>query len=103
MKCVHSQCHVKLQRSVLGEHLKSECQYRNVKCHHCGQDVTFASMKVRIKYFIENCDLIFRPCSHDLDINNCPADPDTDMISSVHMRKASAGHSAYIIKKINNS
>ena len=34
------------QRSHLGEHLKSECEYRNVKCEFCGKDVTFASMKV---------------------------------------------------------
>ena len=50
---------MKLQRSHLGEHLKSECEYRNVKCDYCGQDVAFASIKVRIKYLIENCDLIF--------------------------------------------
>jgi hypothetical protein len=51
---------MKLQRSDLGEHLKSECEYRNLKCEYCGQDVTFASIKVsKIKYLIENYDLIF--------------------------------------------
>jgi hypothetical protein len=38
---------MKFQRSHQGEHLKSECEYRNVKCDFCGKDVTFASMKVR--------------------------------------------------------
>jgi hypothetical protein len=37
---------MKFQRSHQGEHLKSECEYRNVKCDFCGKDVTFASMKV---------------------------------------------------------
>ena len=47
---------MKLQRSYMGEHLKSECEYRNVKCDFCRKDVAFASMEVRIEYHIvTNC------------------------------------------------
>ena len=46
IKCVHPQCTIEFTRSRLGEHLKSECEYRNVKCDYCGSDVTFASIKV---------------------------------------------------------
>ena len=49
---------MKIQRSQFSEHSR-ECEYRKVKCDRCGQDVVFALMKVRIKYLIENCDLIF--------------------------------------------
>ena len=51
---------MKFQRSHVGEHLKSECEYRNVKCDYCQKEVPFASMKVRIKCFMKNCDLIFK-------------------------------------------
>ena len=54
---------MKFQRSNLGEHLKIECEYRNVKCDFCGQDVTFASMKVsKNKVTFENS--LNNPASH---------------------------------------
>ena len=46
INCVHSQCKVKFQRSRLGEHLKNDCEYRNVKCEYCQKDIAFASIKV---------------------------------------------------------
>ncbi|CAB4027230.1 TNF receptor-associated factor 2-like, partial [Paramuricea clavata] len=46
INCIHTQCKMNFQRSHLAEHLKSECEYRNVKCDYCGKDATFASMKI---------------------------------------------------------
>ncbi|XP_046855620.1 TNF receptor-associated factor 3-like isoform X2 [Xenia sp. Carnegie-2017] len=45
ISCVHKQCNIQLPRSLLGEHLKNECEYRNVKCEYCGKDVPYASLK----------------------------------------------------------
>ena len=45
---------MEFQRSHVGEHLKSECEYRKVKCDYCQKEVPFASMKVRIKCLL-NC------------------------------------------------
>ncbi|CAB4039105.1 TNF receptor-associated factor 3-like, partial [Paramuricea clavata] len=44
IKCDHSQCEMKIQRSHLPEHSR-ECEYRKVMCDRCGQDVVFALMK----------------------------------------------------------
>ena len=38
---------MKLRRCDLGEHLKNECEHRNVKCDYCKNDVAFASIKVK--------------------------------------------------------
>ncbi|XP_046860806.1 TNF receptor-associated factor 6-B-like [Xenia sp. Carnegie-2017] len=46
ISCVHKQCNIQLPRSLLGEHLKNECDYRNVKCEHCGKDVSHALLKL---------------------------------------------------------
>ena len=39
---------MKFRRCDLGEHLKNECEYRNVKCDYCKNDVASALIKVRI-------------------------------------------------------
>ncbi len=59
---------MEFQRSHVGEHLKSECEYRKVKCDYCQKEVPFASMKVRIKCFMKNSDLIF---IHKTGLLNC--------------------------------
>ncbi|CAB4016726.1 TNF receptor-associated factor 3-like, partial [Paramuricea clavata] len=45
ISCIHTQCKDKFLRSHLGEHLQSECKYRNVKCQYCRKDVPFASIQ----------------------------------------------------------
>ncbi|CAB4036287.1 TNF receptor-associated factor 3-like, partial [Paramuricea clavata] len=64
--CVHSQCQMKLQRSDMDEHLKSECEYRDVKCDYCGQDVTFASMKKHTDTSCEGAPVTCRYCKEDV-------------------------------------
>ncbi|XP_046855203.1 TNF receptor-associated factor 2-like [Xenia sp. Carnegie-2017] len=48
ISCVHNQCNIQLPRSLLNEHLKNECEYRNVKCEYCGKDVPYALLKKKI-------------------------------------------------------
>ncbi|CAB4023239.1 TNF receptor-associated factor 3-like [Paramuricea clavata] len=66
IKCVHSQCQMKLQRSDLGEHLKSECEYRHLKCEYCGQDVAFASIKEHVDTSCEGAPVTCRYCKKDV-------------------------------------
>ncbi|CAB4019408.1 TNF receptor-associated factor 2 isoform X1 [Paramuricea clavata] len=66
IKCVHPQCQMKLQRSHLGEHLKSECEYRNVKCVLCGQDVTFALIMEHVDTSCEGAPVTCRYCKEDV-------------------------------------
>ncbi|CAB4043354.1 TNF receptor-associated factor 3-like, partial [Paramuricea clavata] len=73
INCIHSQCKMKFQRSHQGEHLKIECEYRNVKCDFCGQDVTFALMKEHIGTSCEGAPLTCKYCKEDVlrkDIEN---------------------------------
>ncbi|CAB4033740.1 TNF receptor-associated factor 3-like, partial [Paramuricea clavata] len=68
INCIHSQCRMKFQRSLMGEHLKSECEYRNVKCDFCGKDVTFSSMKEHVDTICEGAPVTCKyyvGCNHD--------------------------------------
>ncbi|CAB4016256.1 TNF receptor-associated factor 3-like [Paramuricea clavata] len=66
INCIHSQCKMTFQRSHQGEHLKSECEYRNVKCDFCGKDVTFASMKEHIGKICEDAPVACKYCKKDV-------------------------------------
>ena len=56
IKCTNPNCKMSFKRSRLAEHLKNQCEYRNVKCDYCGKDVTFASMKASEEniYYLKN-------------------------------------------------
>ncbi|XP_046855631.1 TNF receptor-associated factor 3-like [Xenia sp. Carnegie-2017] len=53
ISCVHKQCNIQLPRSLLGEHLKNDCEYRNVKCEYCGKDVPYALLKDHMEKLCE--------------------------------------------------
>ncbi|XP_046855192.1 TNF receptor-associated factor 3-like [Xenia sp. Carnegie-2017] len=62
INCIHKQCNIQLPRSLLGEHLKNECEYRNVKCEYCGKDVPYASLKNHIDNVCENAPVVCKFC-----------------------------------------
>ncbi|CAB4034053.1 TNF receptor-associated factor 3-like [Paramuricea clavata] len=54
------------QRFHQGEHLKSECEYRNVKCDFCGKDVAFASMKEHVDTICEGAPVTCKYCKKSI-------------------------------------
>ncbi|XP_046854770.1 serine/threonine-protein kinase/endoribonuclease IRE2-like [Xenia sp. Carnegie-2017] len=62
INCIHKQCNIQLPRSLLGEHLKNECEYRNVKCEYCGKDVPYASLKKLKEIMCENYRVVCKYC-----------------------------------------
>ncbi|CAB4013191.1 TNF receptor-associated factor 3-like [Paramuricea clavata] len=54
---------MKFQRFHQGEHLKSECEYRNVKCDFCGKDVAFASMKEHVDTICDGAPVTCKYCN----------------------------------------
>ncbi|CAB4034440.1 TNF receptor-associated factor 2-like, partial [Paramuricea clavata] len=66
INCIHTQCKMKFQRSHQGEHLRSECEYRNVKCDFCGKDVTFASMKEHVDTSYEGAPMTCKYCKKNV-------------------------------------
>ncbi|XP_028407388.1 TNF receptor-associated factor 3-like isoform X2 [Dendronephthya gigantea] len=62
INCVYAQCKIKFQRSYLGEHLKKECEYRNVKCEYCHKDIAFASLKDHVGTSCEGAPVICKFC-----------------------------------------
>ena len=62
IKCMHPQCHMKFKSSQLGEHYNSECEYRNVKCDHCGKDVVHALLKEHLGTRCENAPVACKYC-----------------------------------------
>ncbi|XP_046839927.1 TNF receptor-associated factor 3-like [Xenia sp. Carnegie-2017] len=62
ISCVHKQCNIQLPRSLLGEHLKNECEYRNVKCEYCGKDVPYALLKDHMENVCEYYPVVCKYC-----------------------------------------
>ncbi|XP_046855642.1 TNF receptor-associated factor 6-B-like isoform X3 [Xenia sp. Carnegie-2017] len=62
INCIHKQCNIQLPRSLLGEHLQNDCEYRNVKCEYCGKDVPHASLKDHMKKVCENAPVVCKYC-----------------------------------------
>ncbi|XP_046856582.1 TNF receptor-associated factor 6-like [Xenia sp. Carnegie-2017] len=61
--CIHKQCNIQLPRSLLDEHLKNECEYRNVKCEYCGKDVPYASLMDHKENVCENAFVTCKYCN----------------------------------------
>ncbi|XP_046855628.1 TNF receptor-associated factor 3-like isoform X1 [Xenia sp. Carnegie-2017] len=61
ISCIHKQCNIQLPRYLLDEHLKNDCEYRNVKCEYCGKDVPYASLKDHVEKVCENVPV---PCNY---------------------------------------
>ncbi|XP_046855647.1 TNF receptor-associated factor 6-like [Xenia sp. Carnegie-2017] len=61
ISCVHKQCNIQLHRSLLDEHLKNDCEYRNVKCEYCGKDVPYDSLKDHLDNICDNAPV---PCKY---------------------------------------
>ncbi|CAB4036005.1 TNF receptor-associated factor 6, partial [Paramuricea clavata] len=66
ISCIHTQCKDKFLRSHLGEHLKSECKYRNVKCQYCRKDVPFASIQAHVGTVCEGAPVYCRYCKAEI-------------------------------------
>ncbi|XP_028417569.1 TNF receptor-associated factor 3-like isoform X2 [Dendronephthya gigantea] len=62
ISCAHPQCKTQFKRVHLGEHLKSECEYRNVKCKYCQKDVEFASIQNHIRTSCEGTPVTCKYC-----------------------------------------
>ncbi|XP_046855710.1 TNF receptor-associated factor 5-like [Xenia sp. Carnegie-2017] len=63
ISCIHKQCNIQLPRSLLGEHLKNDFEYRNVKCEYCGKDVPYASLKDHKENVCENALITCKYCN----------------------------------------
>ena len=46
IQCVHPQCRQDVKRSLLAQHLETECLYRQVSCTYCNGTFPFNSLKV---------------------------------------------------------
>ena len=46
IQCVHPQCRQDVKRSLLAQHLETECLYRQVSCNYCNGTFPFNSLKV---------------------------------------------------------
>ncbi|XP_028407742.1 TNF receptor-associated factor 6-like [Dendronephthya gigantea] len=66
INCVHSKCKMKFKRSHLGEHLKSECDYRSVKCKYCHKDISFASLKDHVGTNCEGAPVTCKFCEQNV-------------------------------------
>ncbi|XP_046855200.1 TNF receptor-associated factor 5-like [Xenia sp. Carnegie-2017] len=62
ISCIHKQYNIQLPRSLLSEHLKNKCEYRNVKCEYCGKDVPYASLKDHIENVCEYYPVVCEYC-----------------------------------------
>ncbi|XP_046855708.1 TNF receptor-associated factor 5-like isoform X2 [Xenia sp. Carnegie-2017] len=63
ISCIHKQCNIQLPRSLFGEHLKNECEYRNVKCEYCGKDVPYSALKDHKENVCGNYPVICKYCN----------------------------------------
>ncbi|XP_046855637.1 TNF receptor-associated factor 3-like [Xenia sp. Carnegie-2017] len=70
ISCIHKQCNVQLPRSLLDEHLKNDCEYRNVKCEYCGKDVPYGSLKDHIDNICEYAPVVCGYCNQKIPRNN---------------------------------
>ncbi|XP_046855636.1 TNF receptor-associated factor 3-like [Xenia sp. Carnegie-2017] len=61
ISCIHKKCNIQLPPSLLCEHLRNDCEYRNVKCEYCGKDVPNASLKDHVDKVCENAPV---PCKY---------------------------------------
>jgi hypothetical protein len=57
LKCLHEGCSHEVKRRDLGQHMK-DCDYRDVPCEYCGEDVIFVDMDEHVSA----CDSVPVPC-----------------------------------------
>ncbi|XP_046855196.1 TNF receptor-associated factor 3-like [Xenia sp. Carnegie-2017] len=66
ISCIHKQCNIQLPRSLLDEHLKNDCEYRNVKCEYCVEDVPYASYMDHLENVCENYPVACKYCEEKI-------------------------------------
>ncbi|XP_070577609.1 TNF receptor-associated factor 3-like isoform X2 [Ptychodera flava] len=94
-------CSVRLERRHLPEHLKSECQYRQVTCKYCGESTT--NEELQIEKHLLKCPLQRSTCPYSQ--YGCPVrgtgseiEEHVNIAASDHLRLVEGSHSKLELK-----